>query len=203
MEEVWKDIVIVKNGILYDYSGKYQVSNYGNIRSLNYRNTFSTKILKMSPNRRNGYYQIHLPGENGKDNVFSVHRLVANAFLPNPDNLPEVNHKDENPQNNNVENLEWCTSKYNSNYGTRNERGSINRTGKLAGSKNHKAKKVVCIDNGMVFNTLGDAAKWCGLKYGANIGACCSGKTKYAGKHPETGELLHWMYYDEWMNLQK
>ncbi len=68
----------------------------------------------------------------GERKIKKVHRLVAEAFIPNPNNLPEVNHKDENKQNPNVENFEWCTSKYNSNYGTRKERLGISiRTSKL------------------------------------------------------------------------
>lgn len=78
------------------------------------------KVLKPFKNTR-GYLQVMLYN-NGKPKSFSVHRLVAQAFIPNPDNLPQVNHKDEVKTNNNVENLEWCTYEYNANYGTRNKR---------------------------------------------------------------------------------
>ena len=74
---------------------------------------------KLKQSIKKGYCMVYLYNENGRKS-FLVHRLVASAFIPNSDNLPEVNHKDENPLNNNVNNLEWCTSLYNSNYGTHN-----------------------------------------------------------------------------------
>ena len=118
MEE-WKDII--------GYEGKYQVSNTGKIRSLNYLNTRKTKELK--PRKfSTGYLSICLGKE--KKN-FYIHRLVAIHFIPNPNNLLEVNHKDENKTNNNVENLEWCNHKYNCNYGTRSERIWITRNEKI------------------------------------------------------------------------
>lgn len=75
----------------------------------------TNKFLKPSCTIR-GYKNIELFNDKGSKR-FWIHRLVANAFLPNPDNLPQVNHKDENPLNNCVDNLEWCTAKYNMNYG--------------------------------------------------------------------------------------
>ena len=78
----------------------------------------------------NGYYYVCL-SKNGIVKNYFVHRLVAEVFLPNPDNLPCVNHKDEDKSNNNVDNLEWCTHEYNINYGTRNKRiGKSNTNGK-------------------------------------------------------------------------
>lgn len=103
MEEIWKDI----DG----YEGLYQVSNVGRVRSLRRNIILKSKI------ERNGYERVRLSVNNiPKD--YSVHRLVANAFIPNPNNYPIVNHKDENRTNNCVENLEWCTQEYNVNYGT-------------------------------------------------------------------------------------
>lgn len=100
-KEIWKDI---KN-----YERFYQISNLGNIK--NYRN----KLLQPRINK-SGYNRVILhKDKHGKE--FLVHRLVAEAFIPNPNNLPCINHKDENKANNCVENLEWCTQKYNSNYG--------------------------------------------------------------------------------------
>lgn len=105
--EVWKSI---------DGFPNYLVSNLGRVKSLSFNHSGKERILKPSFNH-NGYLRISLTNEKGKK-TFKVHRLVALAFIPNPDNLPQVNHKDENKQNNNVDNLEWCSPKYNSNYGT-------------------------------------------------------------------------------------
>ena len=84
---------------------------------------FSTKSNKfLKPNiTPQGYKSVELFNNNGSKRLL-IHRLVAQAFIPNPENLPQVNHKDENPSNNNVDNLEWCTQKYNCNYGTRVDR---------------------------------------------------------------------------------
>ena len=110
--EIWKDI--------QEYEGLYQVSNYGRIKSLhNYRG--KGNILKQSIKR--GYYTIGLK-KNAIRKWFLVHRLVANAFIPNERNEPQVNHKDENKLNNYADNLEWCTASYNNSYGSRLERVS-------------------------------------------------------------------------------
>lgn len=113
MLEIWKD---VKN-----YEGEYQVSNTGKVRSLNYNYLGQVRELKQTLSNK-GYCKVVLHRPKGTQRHFSVHRLVAEAFIPNPDNLPQVNHKDECKTNNCVDNLEWCDCKYNSNYGTRNER---------------------------------------------------------------------------------
>lgn len=102
------------------YEGLYEVSNLGNVRSLNYRQTGQTKILK-TVKERYGYLLVNL-SKNGKTKSFKVHRLVAEAFLPNWFDCPQINHIDEDKANNHIDNLEWCDAKYNSNHGTRNER---------------------------------------------------------------------------------
>ena len=102
MEEIWKDI----DG----YDGIYKISNKGNVYSC-----ISNKLMVGSITK-SGYRQVILKG-NGKIKAISIHRAVAQAFIENPNNLPQVNHKDENKLNNCVENLEWCSCKYNSNYG--------------------------------------------------------------------------------------
>lgn len=108
MEE-WRDIE--------GYEGIYQVSNEGRVRNIS-KNPY--KMMKPHCNQR-GYCQVTL-SKNNKYIMAAIHRLVAKAFIPNPSNLPQVNHKDEKKDNNIVENLEWCDNKYNSNYGTRGER---------------------------------------------------------------------------------
>lgn len=106
-EENWKDV--------FGYEGLYQVSNLGRVKSLGNGKIRKEKILKPTNNGR-GYLIVHLSKE-GKMKNYRVHRLVASSFIPN-DNLlkTDVNHKDENPANNRVENLEWCTKAYNNNY---------------------------------------------------------------------------------------
>lgn len=116
MEEIWKDV----NG----YEGLYQVSNTGRVRSLNYNHTGEVKILAPSSDRR-GYKHVNLFSQ-GTRRIKLIHRLVAEAFINNPDNLPHVNHKDECKSNNVVENLEWCTQEYNNNYNGRAKRAGVN-----------------------------------------------------------------------------
>lgn len=119
-KEYWKPIK--------GYEGLYQVSNFGRVKSLqrivnngnNSVRIIKERILKNQMDK-DGYYVVNLHKTN-KSKTFRVHRLVAEAFIPNPDNLPEINHKDENKLNNHVDNLEYCDRVYNINYGTHNER---------------------------------------------------------------------------------
>lgn len=127
MKEEWKEI---------DGFPNYMVSNLGRIKSLNYNRTGKEQILMQKKAGRNKNYFNIILFQNGKSKTLKVHRLVAQAFIPNPNNYPCVNHKDENPSNNfvcinedgtvNLEksNLEWCTYEYNNNYGTRNKKVS-------------------------------------------------------------------------------
>ena len=111
IKEIWKD--------KKDYEGHYQVSNCGRVKSIKFG---KERILKPVPNSF-GYLFVNLC-KDGKVKAFTVHRLVAEAFIPNPNNYKEVNHKDEDKSNNVVTNLEWCDRKYNCNYGTRTEKCS-------------------------------------------------------------------------------
>ena len=105
--EHWKDIE--------GYEGLYQVSDLGRVKALNYNKTGMERVL--SAGKDTGGYMYVILHKNGKGKMCSVHRLVAQAFIPNPNGLPEINHKDECKTNNIVSNLEWCTAKYNMNYG--------------------------------------------------------------------------------------
>lgn len=115
MSEVWKPIE--------GYEGIYEVSSLGRVRSLERtlidnkgrRHPVPSRILK--PKNDRGYCKVFLCDLNKRKECF-VHRLVAQAFLPNPNNYPVINHKDENPHNNHVDNIEWCTISYNTRYGT-------------------------------------------------------------------------------------
>ena len=105
--EIWQTIEGYDN---------YQISNYGNVKNIT-----TGKLLKTRVNNSTGYVMVDIRNC-GQRKTFSIHRLVAMAFIPNEDGFPQVNHKDENKQNNHVDNLEWCSSKYNVNYGSHNER---------------------------------------------------------------------------------
>ena len=116
MIEEWRPVV--------GYEGLYEVSNTGRVRSLDKYDSMNRflrgRILRLFTDGL-GYLRAQLYS-NSKRKSFLVHRLVAQAFIPNPDNLPQVNHRDENPSNDSVDNLEWCDGKYNVNYGTRIDR---------------------------------------------------------------------------------
>ena len=185
MEE-WKDIK--------GYEGLYQISNYGRVKSLGNDRNRKEKILKNQSNNKK--YEIINLCKNGKIKRYFIHRLVAEAFIPNPNNLPYINHKDENPSNNYVNNLEWCTIKYNNNYGTRNKRCSKKMKEKYSEGKHPCSKKVKCITTGEIFNSVSTASEIYNINR-FHIADCCRGERKSAGKHPITGEKLVWEYVDE------
>lgn len=124
MTEVWKDIE--------GFEDSYQISNMGRFRSKDRHARIHDGVRRVKgkilcPIRcKNGYMEVQM-SKGQKRTVMLLHRAVAKAFIPNPDNLPEVNHKDEDITNNCADNLEWCTSKYNANYGSRNARMMENR----------------------------------------------------------------------------
>lgn len=151
----------------------YEVSNYGRVKSLGNDKTRKEKILKSITNKK-GYKVVNLHS-GGKQKMFSVHRLVANAFIDNPNNLPQVNHKDENKCNNHVDNLEWCDCKYNLNYGSWIEKHS--------GENNHLSKQVIqlTLDNQVIniWDCMHDVERELGFNHG-NISKCCRGQYKSA-----------------------
>lgn len=112
-KRIWKDIK--------GFEGKYQVSNLGEVRSLNYKmrkNKGNSRKLKPDLHPKSKYAKVTLR-KDGKRYAFNIHRLVAQTFIPNPNNLPQVNHIDENKHNNCAWNLEWCDNRYNCNYGSK------------------------------------------------------------------------------------
>ena len=124
MNVIWKDIK--------GYEGIYQISNFGEVmRLMSYdsRNHLrNSKILKQRKNK-DGYMVVGLH-KNGKETKYLIHRLVAQTYIDNPNELPEVNHIDENKHNNFVSNLEWCNRKYNVNYGNAQKNRVMTRFGK-------------------------------------------------------------------------
>ena len=123
MAEIWKAVT--------GYEGLYEVSSLGNVRSLDrvIRSKHNGTTLKkgriLTPfyEEKKGYYQVAL-SKDGKEKKQRIHRLVATAFLDNPFNYTDINHKDEIKTNNKMDNLEWCTREYNNNYGTKPQRTS-------------------------------------------------------------------------------
>lgn len=132
MIEEWKNII--------GYNGKYQISNFGNVKS--YKRYKEGKIL-LPTKDKDGYFQIGLRDENSKRKWYRIHRLVANAFISNPNKFTEINHKDNNPSNNKVDNLEWCTIEYNNKYrfthGNGNNKGE---NGSCATLTNKEVKEI-------------------------------------------------------------
>lgn len=163
MKEVWKDIK--------GYEGIYQVSNLGRVKRIGvYKNQFkewgSNRILKYATDKE-GYLQVAL-SSNGKSHTFKVHRLVSIAFIPNPKNLPQINHKNEIKSDNRVDNLEWCSPSYNVNYGTRNEKQfkkieQLNKGGKIVKE----------------WNSIKEASDSLNID-ASHIVKCCKGKIKTA-----------------------
>lgn len=166
------------------YKGKYQIDENGNVKSLNYRgNTKTEKNLKPLL-RNNGYLYVDLYDFNGMSHKENIHRLVAEVFIPNPLKLPCVNHKDENKTNNNKNNLEWCTHKYNSNYGTNPQRLSENAKAKPTWQKaveksKIKVKQLTLNDELIkIWDSFADIAREFNIQNASNIVACCKGKKK-------------------------
>lgn len=160
MKEIFKEIEGYEN---------YQVSNYGSVKSLGNGKTRKEKVLKPTKNK-DGYLRVGLCKQ-GKRKMYLVHRLVTSAFIENPNNYEEVNHKDEDKTNNKVENLEWCDHKYNINYGTRTEKIS---------------KQVMCIETGVVYSSTMEVERQLGY-FQTYIASVCNGKNKTAYK-------FHWCY---------
>ena len=158
-EEIWRTIK--------GFEGLYEVSDQGRVRSLKFG---KERILKPLRNTC-GYLQFCLY-KNGEQKMYLVHRLVAQTFIPNPRNLPEVNHKDEDKTNNSVSNIEWCDRKYNLNFGTRAQRQSeklskpvlqYTKSGEFIG----EWKSTRDVQRNLNYNQ-------------SNISKCCTGKCKKA-----------------------
>lgn len=211
-KEIWKDIK--------GYEGLYQVSNLGRVRSLDryVKQNHNTKQLKkgkiIQPTKNHkGYLGLKLCKENTSKKV-SIHRLVAQTFIPNLENKPQVNHIDGDKTNNRIENLEWCTNSENQihaykmglNKVTEEQRRKISQRqkGRKVTEKEKRIrrenaknkKKVKCINTGEVFESIMDASRKTGINSGG-ISRTCRKLKHSAGKHPITGEKLIWEYMED------
>lgn len=203
MQEIWKDIP--------EYKGYYQVSNLGRVKGLKYTfwatrqfRTLPERILKPNKNK-SGYYYVVLH-KNRKGKTWKVHRLVALAFIPNPDNKPCVDHIDTNTTNNNVENLRWCTHKENINNPLTKQKliksgvytitQEMRERAKKGYQKNKEyilkkikqavAKPVYCVETDILYESVTEAGRQLNINP-SNISAACKGKFKKIGGY-------HWKY---------
>ena len=163
------------------YEGLYEISNKGRVR-----NTKRNKLVVDRTQRK--YSKVSLY-KNGVHKDFLIHRLVAEAFIPNPDNLPCVNHRDENTKNNCAENLEWCTYKYNNNYGTHLEKLSKNNmnNSKLSKPVAQYTREGVLV---AIYPSLGEASRQNGFS-SIFISCCCRKIKSY-----NTAYGYKWKYLD-------
>ena len=179
--EIWKPV--------YGYEGWYEVSNFGRVRSLDrtivQRNGVAITAkgqLMWQRKRKDNYFEVKL-GKRNNRKAFLVHRLVAIAFIPNPNNFKYVNHIDENRGNNCVWNLEWCTFDYNIHYGTGMKRSAMHRI------NNPKIwRAIICTETNIIYPSINEINR----QFGYNISCiceCCKGKRKTAYGH-------HWQYVD-------
>ena len=197
MTEQWRTAVY--DGELYE--GLYKVSNLGRILSLDYRNTGKPGLMNPSTDK-DGYFKVGL-SKNGKTKKCSVHRLIAETFLENPENLPEVNHKDEDKTNNFVflnedgtvdeekSNLEWKNHRDNCNHGTRNERVS------KALTNGKKSKRVLQLSLSGDLIREWESTQECGRNGfdQSAVANCCLGKQK-------THKGFRFMYAEDYKEQQ-
>lgn len=165
MEEIWKDIE--------GFNGSYQISNLGRVKS--FKKHYENRILKPTTNYK-GYLKITLHIDVRSMKTLSIHRLVAQAFIPNPENKPQVNHINCIKTDNNITNLEWCNNSENQIHAFKN--------GLQTSNGGRKKRKVRCIETGKVFNMVNEAARFISKEKDCRssiIRSCKYGKIKAYG----------------------
>ena len=187
--EDWRDIP--------EYSGLYQISSYGNVRSCtrtkwNGKKDILAKGRLLQPWEANGGYKCVYLCRNGSKRLYKIHRLVAIVFIPNTESKPEVNHKDGNRGNNHVSNLEWCTKSENNQHSYT----VLNRISPMRGKTGVKcvlSKRIAQYDLSggfiKVWDSMMDAQRELGIS-ASNISACCRGKFASMGGYK-------WKFYNE------
>lgn len=175
MQEEWRDVV--------GFDG-YQVSNLGKIRGLDRLDCIGKVVHgkeKRTKRNNRGYVMASLR-KDGAEHTKLIHRLVAEAFIPNPNNYPQVNHKDEDKENNSVDNLEWCTNLYNRHYGTGYARSVAKHDYKKITEANQKPVKQYSTSGGLIKTWSGVMAAYraTGI-HESSIRQCCYGKSQTAG----------------------
>ena len=191
--EIWKPVV--------GYEGLYEVSDWGNVKSLRFRNQKFAKNLTQKTNNK-GYKVVDLT-QKGKTKVALVHRLVAMAFVDNPNKHPIVNHKDENPLNNQADNLEWCTYSYNTTYSMNihPERRKINANNLEKYSPRNKKgvphkynNRIAVVDENnkvlSIYENAATAAKVLKLQTCNVLEVCKANKKRQIGKKRRTGGYI-------------
>lgn len=154
----------IKNPELVSIEGfpNYKIDTNGNV--------FNAKGKKLKQEKTNtGYLRVSLSNDTVKHQRKSVHRLVAETFIPNPNNLPQINHLNKNKTDNRIDNLEWCTPIDNLNYSNVIDKASV-----------AKFTKVKCVNTGQIYNSVKEAADSLGLHH-SNIVACCNGRRSHCG----------------------
>lgn len=154
--EIWKPVI--------GFEGLYDVSNLGRVKSIGSYNTCKRGVMNPMTDRC-GYFHVMLYNK-GVHKDISIHRLVATAFIPNPNRYKYVNHKDENTKNNCVDNLEWCTNSYNLIYSNGKKVAQYSKDGSFIKE----------------FNSVADASRAYNIPT-TNISKCCMGKRHSAGKY--------------------
>ena len=215
VKEQWKDVVVDREE-KDTYKGLYQVSNLGRVRSL-----YKNKLLKQCDDGY-GYCIVNLV-KNGKSKKYKIHRLVALAFISNPENKSYVDHINTDRKNNTILNLRWATREENNNneltrkHISNSKKGkpsywkgktfseeykkklSDSHKGKMVGKYHHSSKKVICVTTGEIFES-----SWLGAKHynmANHIIDNCKGKRNQCGKLSD-GKPLIWMYYEDYIKKQ-